>query len=469
MADGITDNTEQEDIGPPIRMLSDSNSSCSSALSLFEEDVASLFDDASETDFSDMQTLEVEVDIEPSYVKDSGSIPEGPPSLSLQIPEITFSTFKPTPRHPDSPDYVSLSPTSMSSAASSLLAIWPTRKSFVERWSSTTNNDFLNEYSSSDCSSESDPFVDSDTPNGSEEEIYDDVVNLEMSTTSENCSQSTLVNSVSGSCVSPAEQGDDSRMSGFNSTSVTPVPQSEDPPQRSKYARRHLSESCQVTRSTPDILEEDSFPSIKRYSQCYPASEESFTSVRERLESCLKLNSADPAYRWSTPQPIPCNFPTYQKDPLGRNALPKSNCLTDNHTIHHSFVFSNTPSSVKKTPPSSDHQSNIRYRQSTPKEKGKRPQSAFVGTTMPDSSKSKSSKRFSLSYISSFFQNAWKRRSSVPAERVAARNVASPKQSPPTDPIPGVGKSLTLEMKSKYSDITNRRWESDSMVMLPPV
>ena len=364
--------------------------------------------------------------------KDSRFIPSASemmfdqPSGSLLL---TYSTFKVSTHSSGSPDYISPSPES--SIGSGLLTIYPTRKSFVERNSFLASSDSTDNCSLLDSSSiRAGVLSDSDAPSERdlEEGTLDDVLLPDVIAELGNCSQSTLVTDAHP--ILPAE------MPKFNTTYLTTGVLgsidarkkliSEEIPRRSKSLSRCSSAPCGGYRSFPDALKRDtpSSPSWKRHSQCSAeVTERSFLGFQECSEKSLQLSSVNLVKTECIVQAAPCVFPEFHTDPHGLDAPPKATQLSDKHTIQHKFVFSSStspsPLSHSKRSSFKSSPSTLCGPQSTVSKEGKHSADAPITTASHSSSpKKRFSKWTSFTAISTFFHNAFKRRTSVRSEIV---------------------------------------------------
>ena len=418
-----------------------------------------LGDDMEETDFCEPVKLQAQVTVEitPHHILesqdreceairlDSVSPPGGhlrPASKDdsmLAPPMVTYSTFKPT-RSP-SPDVVSPSPaasldSSSSAMNNSLLAIWPTRKSFHESRASMSN---------AESGSSGEEEDDSDTDIASDEDA------AASTTMSNEVSQSTLGPSQPCSCVSDlgCVVGGVSAISDSEGTPLA-VPRVH----RSKYARRNhptitaankpkVSPSLSVREAGP-TTSKPSLPS--KYSKSEPSILELHHTLEEQLSLRYEKKLNEQTMVTVKPKPIPCEFYNDYIDTFGNQEY-----LYTPHSRRHSFVF---PLSQRGSP----HRS-----QSGPSNHKQRPQSAFL--TLPSERNSRGRQRSSrrtIPSLSSLFQKLFRKKSaSSPSEPPPKRQGATSHGTTP------VRHQMAKEMKSKYSSITKHHWESDSMVVLP--
>ena len=453
------------DIGPAIQIIVDASSDVDNG------DVF-LGDNEEETDFCQPMKLQTEVTIEitPHHILESqdrqceairlDSIsptggqhrPLSRDDCVLASPAVTYSTFK--PHRSPSPDVVSPSPatslnSSFSAMNSSLLAIWPTRRSFHESRASMTHPD-------SDSSGEEDDDSDTDVASDS----LDDDAAVGNAASNE-VSQSTLAASLPCSCAGNMGSAVGS-LSAISDNERTPLAVPARPRvHQSKYARRNQSPTTAAAQSkpSPSLSVGEVTPRVAKSSlstKC-SKSEPSIIELHHTLDEQLSLKYAHKGneQQRSTvmPRPIPCEFHDDYKDTFGSQRY-----LYAPHSNRHSFVFppGQGVSSFQAWPaPPSSRRSN----------QNQRPQSAYYSRpSEPDSRSRQGSTRRSIPSLSSLFHKLFRKRSAS--------------SSAPSQPAPemrgAVGRGTTplhhkmaKEMKSKYSSITRHHWESDSMVVLP--
>lgn len=375
-----------------------------------------------------------------------------PPSQDdcvLAPPTVSYSTFK--PHRSPSPDVVSPSPatslnSSFSAMNSSLLAIWPTRRSFHESRASMSHPD-------SDSSGEEDD--DSDTDVASDCLDEDAAVG---NAASNEVSQSTLAASLPCSCVGNMDSTVGS-LFAISDNEGTPLAVPAQPRVRqSKYVRNQSPATATLQlKPSPSLSAGEVAPRVAKSSlpTKYSKSEPSIIELHHTLDEQLSLKYAhkQSEQRRSAvmPRPIPCEFHDDYKGTFGSQRY-----LYAPHSNRHSFVFPPSqgvsPFQARPGPPST-RRSN----------QNQRPQSACYGRpSEPDSRSRRRSTRRSIPSLSSLFHKLFRKRSgSAPSQPAPEMQGAVGRGTTP------LHHKMAKEMKSKYSSITSHHWESDSMVVLP--